>query len=198
MTVTYRQQGRSSNPTLELTLPYTVVPGSEVVATRIEADALLAMGKREEAVKILTELNPFAWPLPPEEQRYVEQARMRIRRLARSDRLEGRHALPIIDSWLFSHPLLRLDPEFMVSVIEAYANMGDRNRAFLLAEQMLEEEMNDGQRRVLILTQVKAKLNDGDLPAAGKVYQRLKELGPQSEETIQARELIKAALIKQR
>jgi hypothetical protein len=198
ISVTYRQEGKGDRPKFILTLPSTKVPGSEVVATRIKADALLAMGKREEAVKILTELNPFAWPLPPEEQEYVEQARMRIRRLARSDRREGRHALPIIDSWLFSHPLLRLDPAFMVSVIEAYANMGDRNRAFLLAEQMLDEDMNDGQRRILILTQVKTRINSGDLPAAGKVYQKLKALAPQSDETIQARELIKAAVIKKR
>ena len=64
--------------------------------------------------------------------------------------------------------MLRLDPGFMVSVIEAYANMGDRDRAYLLAEQMLKEEMHDGQRRILILTQVKTKINAGDLPAAGK------------------------------
>jgi uncharacterized protein HemY len=170
----------------------------EVIATRIQADALLAMGKRDEAVKILRELNPFDWPLPPEEQAYMEQARMRIRRFARVDAHQGAYALPIIDSWLFTHPMLRLDPGFMVSVIEAYANMGDRNRAFLLAEQMLKENMNDGQRRILILTQVKVKLNEGDLNAAGKVYRKLKKLAPQSEETIQARELIKAAVIKKR
>jgi len=196
--VTYRQQGKGSTPRLTLTLPYTVVTGSEVVATRIKADALLALGRRAEAVKILTELNPFAWPLPPEEQEYVEQARMRIRRFSRASRHQGQYALPIIDSWLFSHPMLRLDPGFMVSVIEAYANMGDRDRAFLLAEQMLKEEMNDGQRRILILTQVKAKLNDGDLPAAGKVYQKLKKLAPQSEETIEARELMRAAVIERK
>ena len=84
----------------------------------------------------------------------------------------------------------------MVSVIEAYANMGDRDRAFLLAEQMLKEEMHDGQRRILILTQVKAKINAGDLPAAGQIYRRLKKLAPQSDEVIQARELIKAAVIR--
>ena len=49
---------------------------------------------------------------------------------------------------------------------------------------------------LLIMTQVKVKLNEGDLPAAGKVYQKLKKLAPQSEETIAARELIKAAVIK--
>ena len=168
LSVTYRQQGEGRQPILNLTLPYTEVPGSEVVATRIKADALLAVGKRAEAVKILTELNPFSWPLPPQEQEYVEQARMRIRRFSRADSRQGAYALPIIDSWLFTHPMLRLDPGFMVSVIEAYANMGDRDRAYLLAEQMLKEEMHDGQRRILILTQVKTKINAGDLPAAGK------------------------------
>jgi hypothetical protein len=44
---------------------------------------------------------------------------------------------------------------------------------------------------------VKAKINEGDLPAAGQVYQKLKKLAPQSNETTQARELIKAAVIKQ-
>jgi hypothetical protein len=48
------------------------------------------------------------------------------------------------------------------------------------------------------MTQVKIKLNAGDLPGAGKVYKRLKKLAPQSEEAIQARELIKAAVIKER
>jgi hypothetical protein len=42
----------------------------------------------------------------------------------------------------------------------------------------------------------KVKLNEGNLPAAGKVYRRLKKLAPQSEEVIQARELIKAAVIR--
>jgi hypothetical protein len=85
----------------------------------------------------------------------------------------------------------------MVSVIAVYANLGDP-RAAILAEQMLEADMNDGQRRLLIMTQVKIKLNEGDLPAAGQVYRRLKVLAPQSEETIAARELIKAAVIKKR
>jgi hypothetical protein len=61
---------------------------------------------------------------------------------------------------------------------------------------MLEAEMNEGQRRLLILTQVKIKLNEGDLPAAGKVYQKLKKIAPQSDELIEARELIRAAVIK--
>jgi hypothetical protein len=85
--------------------------------------------------------------------------------------------------------MLCLDPEFMVSAIAVYANVGDL-RASILAQQMLEAEMNDGQRRLLIMTQVKIKLNAGDLPGAGQVYRKLKALAPQSEETIAARELI--------
>jgi hypothetical protein len=46
------------------------------------------------------------------------------------------------------------------------------------------------------VAEVKIKLNAGDLPAAAKVYQKLKTLAPQSEEVIEARELIKAAVIK--
>ncbi len=46
------------------------------------------------------------------------------------------------------------------------------------------------------MTQVKVKLNEGDLPGAGNIYQKLKKLAPQSEEVIEARELIKAAVIK--
>jgi hypothetical protein len=83
----------------------------------------------------------------------------------------------------------------MVSAIAVYARMGDP-RAAILAEQMLEANMNEGQRRRLILTQVKIKLNEGDLPAAGKVYKKLKQIAPHSDELIEARELIRAAVIK--
>jgi hypothetical protein len=61
---------------------------------------------------------------------------------------------------------------------------------------MRQAEMNDGQRRILIMTQVKIKLNAGDLPGAGKAYQKLKKLAPQSDEAIEAREMISAAVIK--
>ena len=132
-----------------------------------------------------------------EEQELVEQARMRIRRLARTASANDRsYALGLIDSSLVTWPMLRLDPEFMVSAIAVYARIGDQ-RAAILAEQMLEAEMHDGQRRLLIMTQVKIKLNEDDLPGAGEVYRKLKRLAPQSEETIEARELIKAAVIKQ-
>ena len=122
---------------------------------------------------------------------------MRIRRMAGASANDRSHALALIESSLVTWPMLRLDPEFMVSVIAVYANLGDP-RAAILAEQMLEADMNDGQRRLLIMTQVKVKLNEGDLPGAGKVYLKLKELAPQSEETIAARELIKAAVIKRK
>ena len=123
---------------------------------------------------------------------------MRIRRMASTESLNDRsHALGLIESSLVTYPMLRLDPEFMVSVIAVYAALGDP-RAAILAEQMLEADMNDGQRRTLILTQVKTRINEGDLPAAGKVYKKLKSLAPQSEEVIEARELIKAAVIKRK
>jgi len=167
----------------------------DIAGIRLKAGALLAQGKREEAEALLIKLHRGGWPLSDVEQENVEQARMRIRRMAKGSANDRSHALALIESSLATYPMLRLDPEFMVSVITVYANLGDP-RAAILAEQILETEMNDGQRRVLILTQVKVKLNEGDLPAAGQVYQKLKKLAPQSEETIEARELIKVAVIK--
>ncbi|MFT6575609.1 MAG: hypothetical protein ACJA16_003813, partial [Akkermansiaceae bacterium] len=170
----------------------------DIASIRLQAGSLLAEGKREEAKALLIKLHRGGWPLSDVEQEHVEQARMRIRRMARTKSLNDRsHALGLIESSLVTYPMLRLDPEFMVSVIAVYAALGDP-RAAILADQMLEAEMNDGQRRVLIMTQVKVKLNEGDLPAAGQVYQKLKKLAPQSEEAIAARELIKAAVIKKR
>ncbi len=160
------------------------------------AGALLAQGKPEEAKALLTKLHRGGWPLSDEEQRHVEQARMRIRRLAGTDSTtDHAYALELIDTSLATYPMLRLDPEFMVSAIAVYASMGDP-RAAILAEQMLEAEMNDSQRRILIMTQVKIKLNEDDLPGAGAVYKRLKALAPQSDEAIEAREMISAAVIK--
>ena len=80
-----------------------------------------------------------------------------------------------------------------------YARIGDP-RAAILAEQMLQAEINDGQRRrlLLLLAQVKVNVNEGDLPGAGQVYRKLKKLAPQSDETIQARELIRAAVVKRK
>jgi len=171
---------------------------ADMDSSRMMAGALLALGKPEEAKALLTKLHRGGWPLSDREQGYVEQARMRIRRMARTSSPDDRsHALGLIDSSLATHPMLRLDPEFMVSGIAVYASIGDP-RAAILAEQMLEAEMHDGQRRLLIMTQVKIKLNEGDLPGAGKVYRRLKKLAPQSDEVIEARELIKAAVIKKR
>ncbi len=36
------------------------------------------------------------------------------------------------------------------------------------------------------MTQVKVKLNEGDLPGASQVYQKLKKLAPQNDEVIEA------------
>ncbi|MDC0157276.1 WD40 repeat domain-containing protein [Verrucomicrobia bacterium] len=169
----------------------------DIAGIRLMAGALLAEGKREEAKDLLIKLHRGAWPLSERDQEYVEQSRMRIRRMAGASANDRSHALALIESSLVTWPMLRLDPEFMVSVIAVYANLGDP-RATILADQMLKAEMHDGQRRILIMTQVKIKLNEGDLPGAGQVYQKLKKLAPQSEETIAARELIKAAVIKKR
>ncbi|MDC0157278.1 PA14 domain-containing protein [Verrucomicrobia bacterium] len=171
---------------------------SEIARSRMMGGVLLAQGKREQAKSLLSTLHRGGWPLSDEEQYDVEQVRIRIRRLARADSINDHsYALKLIESSLIALPMLRLDPEFMVSVIAVYARMGDP-RAAILAEQMLEADMNDGQRRRLIMAQVTIKLNEDDLPAAGKVYRKLKELAPQSEETIEARELIKAAVIKKK
>ena len=184
---------------LDFTFPDAFVRSltmADMDSSRLLAGALLAEGKPEEAKALLTKLHRGGWPLSEEEQEHVEQARMRIRRMARTtSTIDHGHALGLIDTSLATHPMLRLDPEFMVSVIAVYASIGDP-RAAILAEQMLQADMNDGQRRLLIMTQVKIKLNAGDLTGAGKVYRKLKKLAPQSEETIEARELIKAAVIK--
>jgi hypothetical protein len=158
----------------------------------------LAQGKPEQAKALLIKLHRGGWPLSNKEQRHVERARMRIRRMARTtSSTDHGHALKLIDTSLVNYPMLRLDPEFMVSAIAVYASMGDP-RAAILAEQMLKVDMNEGQRRLLIMTQVKIKLNAGDQPGAGQVFQKHKKHAPQSEEVIEARELIKAAVIKKR
>ena len=191
----------SGDQTFRFTVPTAFVRSltmADIDRSRLMAGALLALGKPEEAKALLTKLHRGGWPLSEEEQEHVEQARMRIRRLSKTmSSNDHAYALKLIDSSLATYPMLRMDPEFMVSAIAVYASMGDP-RVAILAEQMLEAEMNDGQRRILIMTQVKIKLNEGDLPGAGQVYRKLKELAPQSEETIQARELIKAAVIKKR
>ncbi len=197
--LTYSGGGNPRHSSLDITFPRAFVRSlvvGDMDSSRMMAGALLAQGKPEEAKALLTKLHRGGWPLSDEEQRHVEQARMRIRRLAGTKSItDHAYALGLIETSLASYPMLRLDPEFMVSVIAVYASIGDP-RAAILAEQMLEAEMNDGQRRLLIMSQVKIKLNAGDLPGAGEVYRKLKALAPQSEETIAARELIKAAVIK--
>ena len=199
--LTYSGAGDPHHRWLDVTIPREFVRSltiADMDSSRLMAGALLAQGKPEEAKALLTKLHRGGWPLSEEEQEHVEQTRMRIRRMARTtSTIDHGHALGLIDTSLATYPMLRLDPEFMVSTIAVYATLGDP-RAAILAEQMLEADMNDGQRRLLIMTQVKIKLNEGDLPGAGKVYQRLKKLAPQSDEVIEARELIKAAVIQKR
>jgi WD40 repeat protein len=197
--LTYSGGGDPRNSWLDITFPRAFARSltrGDMDSSRMMAGALLAMGKRKEAKSLLTKLHRGGWPLSEEEQLRVEQARMRIRRLAsKKSTIDRSYALGLIDSSLATLPMLRMDPEFMVSVIAVYASMGDP-RAAILAEQMLQAEMNDGQRRLLIMTQVRIKLNEGDLPGAAKVYRILKKLAPQSDDVIEARELIKGAVIK--
>jgi len=199
--LTYSAAADPHNRWLDVTFPREFVRSltvGDIDSSHLMAGAQLAQGNPEEAKALLIKLHRGGWPLSDEEQGHVEQARMRIRRLAGTKSpTDHAYALELIDTSLATYPMLRLDPEFMVSVIAVYANLGDP-RAAILAEQMLEADMNGGQRRLLIMTQVKIKLNAGDLPGAGKVYQKLKKLAPQSEETIEARELIKAAVIKRK
>ena len=58
--------------------------------------------------------------------------------------------------------------QFMVSVIEACANMGDRNRAFILAEQMRAMKRFNIEIKTFFLA---AKINNGidDVPMIWKV-----------------------------
>ncbi len=197
VTLTYLN---TRNQGLNVTFPRAFVRSLTIMDlrwTRLMAGALLAQGKPGEAKSLLlTTLQRGGWPLSERQQYDVEQTRMRIRRLATSaERYDHSYALDLIESSLNKYAMLCLDPEFMVSAIDVYATLRDP-RAAILAEQMLAAEMNEGQRRLLILTQVKVKLNEGDLPAAGKVYKKLKKLAPQSDELIEARELIRAAVIK--
>jgi WD40 repeat protein len=189
----------SGDQTLRVTFPRAFVRSltrSDIDRSRLMAGTLLAVGKREEAKALLVTLHRSGWPLSEQEQWGVEQTRMRIRRLAgTTSPTDHAYALELIDTSLATYPMLRLDPEFMVSAIAVYATLRDP-RAAILAEQMLQADMNEGQRRLLILTQVRIKINAGDLPAAGKVYKQLKKLAPQSDELIEARELIRAAVIK--
>ena len=66
--------------------------------------------------------------------------------------------------------------------------------------RVIRTEKAEGQEQEFVFSsgdhKVKIKLNEGDLPAAGKVYRKLKKLAPQSDELIDARELIRAAVIK--
>ena len=100
---------------------------------RLMAGALV--GSRESPRKrkrLLIKLHRGGWPLSEEEQGYVEQARMRIRRLAGTEvpLNDHGHALELIESSLATYPMLRLDPEFMVSVIAVYASWATRGRPY--------------------------------------------------------------------
>jgi len=161
----------------------------------VKLDGLLLKSEEEKAREILRQMNPDAPAI--DERTYLELSSdlRRIHRWAEKGGLgDTVAALSTIDGWLSRHPMLRVDPEFMVATIEAYSGLGDHERAFTLARQMRQMEMNDAHRRQLMLVQIRARLKAGDMDAARDIYKELRELAPYSAATIGAREAITDAV----
>jgi len=195
VTLTYYQADGPRG--LNVTLPNTFIPAAEAVTRRLTADALLGMAQNKKAKAILTHLNPHAWPIPEKTRLRLTGELRTIRRWARGAKTDADTALNSIDSWLHRHPMLRMDPEFMGTKIEAYAEMGDYARAFTLAEQMLRVDMNGHQRRQLMLAQVKSRIKAAQMDTARELYEELKKIAPYSTATVQAREAIKEAVSRE-
>jgi len=182
---------------MKLTTPDTSVSAAEVLVNqqRIEADALLVMGKEEKAKEILLNLKPAAWPLAEQKEWQLAGDLRRIRRWAKASPVDLDYALDRLDQWLRDYPMLRTVPAFMIAKIEALAEAGDYDRAFTLAKQMRGMDMNQSQREELMLVQVEAMVKAGEMDAAGEVYEQLKETAPYSTATVGAREAIKEAVL---
>ena len=183
-------------PTLKVTGPPREQAAAEVATKRFTADALLGMGKNEQAKQILLNLKPRAWPIPEKTQLKLTSDLRRTDSLGPLTDTDAAAALDTVNSWLRRHPLLRMDPEFMAAKIEAYVEMGDYDRAFTLAGQMRRVDMNEHQLRQLMLVQVKSRIKAGQMEAARKVYGELKKLAPYSTATVEAREAIKESVLK--
>jgi len=181
---------------LNVTVPHASVPFTDVATRRLTADALLGLGKNEEAKDILMNLD-LAWPMPEKTQLKLTSDLREIRRWASGRHTDTVAAIDSINSWLQKHPMLRLDPTFMTTKIEAYANMGDYARAFTLAEQMRRVDMNETQQRELMFAQVKASIKADDMERATEIYKEMKRIAPYSTSTIEAREAIKEAILNE-
>jgi hypothetical protein len=170
--------------------------GPDVPVERLTADALLIMGKNEKAREILLELKPEGWPISEKTRLKITSDLRKTEPVGSATDTDTAAAIETINSWLHKHPMLRMDPEFMSRKIEAYVEMGDCARAFTLAEQMRRVDMNEHRRRQLLLLQVKSRIKAGQMDRAREIYQELKKIAPYSTATVEAREAIKEAILR--
>jgi len=195
VTLTYYQAGDGFG--LDLTLPNTSVSAEELTTKRLRADALLGMGQNEQAKDILLALKPDAWPIPEKTLLNLTSDLRGMEALRPVTDTDTAETMNTINSWLHRHPMLRMDSEFMSSKTEVYVEMGDYARAFTLAEQMRRVDMNDHQQRQLMLVQVKSRIKAGQMDKAREIYQELKKIAPYSTATVEAREAIKEAVLRE-
>jgi len=182
---------------LNVTLPSVSLSAAAVAERCVTADALLGVGRNAKAREMLTNLRPHAWPIPEKARLKLTSDLRKIRRWAQGNQTDTATAMDNINSWLRRHPMLRMDPDFMATKVEAYTNMGDYARAFTLVEQMRRVDMSDNQRRQLLLVQVKCRIRAGQMDTARKVYEDLKKIAPYSAATVEARKAIKEAILKE-
>jgi hypothetical protein len=180
---------------INVIVPDTYVPNSEGSAKLVKVDGLLLKGEKEKAREILRQMNLDAPPIDEKMHLKLSSDLRRVYRWAEKGGLgDAIAALDTLGGWLGKYPLLRVDPEFMAAKVEAYAGMGDHERAFTLARQMRQMDMNDVQCSRLMLVQVRASIKAGNMDAARDIYKELKELAPYSTATIAAREAITEAV----
>ena len=170
---------------------------SDLAQRRIEADALLAMGKTDEAKAVLMKLARDSWPMNETAQIQLEAALRTVRRLANAEHTDTDEVMRTIDRWSDMYPMLRTITGFMIVRLELLGAMGDHARAYALAGQMRRMDMADSARRQLMLVQVKSRIKAGQMDAAREIYRELKETAPYSEETIEAREAIRETVLRE-
>jgi WD40 repeat protein len=179
---------------LNITLPNTVIAAEAAAAKRITAEALVAMGKTEQAKEMLMNLKPDAWPIDDTTQVQLASDLRKIPRMAQGNDADLSASFQLLDSWLSRHPMLRTEPGFMLMKMEALAAVGDDARALTLAGQLGRMALNQTQREQWILVQVKVALKAGKMDAARDGYTQLKKIAPYSAATVEAREAITKAV----
>jgi hypothetical protein len=155
------------------------------------ADALVRLGKLEEARKVLLALPAKAWPLEEADRLRVASQLRIARRLAGGPPDDPDNALDQLSALVADYPMLRLDPAVLEARVEAHLGRKEYRRAFLLAAQMLRlDDLPELTRREFLLAQVQASAGMGQLEVARNTYKRLAALSPYSPETVRAREAI--------